>query len=90
MNMYININYIYTLLFIVSMENYEKWKNFVNTVIKNPEELNITPLWKKEVINTTSSLWKCFINDLSAYEMVILYIHLNYYFFFLLFFYLNI
>jgi hypothetical protein len=53
-----------------SMENYEKWKNFVNTVIKNPEELNITPLWKKEVINTTSSLWKCFINDLSAYEML--------------------
>jgi len=38
--------------------------------MKIPEELNITTLWKKDIINSTAPLWKCFINDLSAYEMV--------------------
>jgi len=55
---------------IVSFEDYEKWKSYISSSLKMPEELNSTPLWKKEVINTTAPLWKCFINDLSAYEML--------------------
>jgi len=51
-------------------EDYEKWKAYVNTATKIPEELNINSIWKKDVINTTAPLWKCFINDLSAYEML--------------------
>jgi hypothetical protein len=53
-----------------SVDDCEKWKSYVNTAMKIPEELNITTLWKKDIINSTAPLWKCFINDLSAYEML--------------------
>jgi len=42
----------------------------MNSSIKIPEELNVSSQWKKDVLNTTSPLWKNFINDLSAFEMV--------------------
>ncbi|ORX45776.1 hypothetical protein BCR36DRAFT_332756 [Piromyces finnis] len=53
-----------------SEEIIDKWKAYINSSAKIPEELNISPLWKKDIINTTAPLWKTFINDLSAYEML--------------------
>jgi len=53
-----------------TIDIYEKWKAYMNSSIKIPEELNVSSLWKKDVLNTTSPLWKNFINDLSAFEML--------------------
>jgi len=53
-----------------SIDIYERWKAYMNSSIKISEELNVSSQWKKDILNTTSPLWKNFINDLSAYEML--------------------